>query len=72
MESVSRKSLFQISYPAEFHAQTAVEAAMSLYPEVNQRLDGIERIVIETQEAGVRIIDKVGALENPAVRDHCL
>ena len=69
---VMENILFKISYPAEFHAQTAVEAAINLYPQVNQRLDEIERIVIETQEAGVRIIDKVGVLDNPADRDHCL
>jgi len=64
--------LFKISYPAEFHAQTAVEAAMTLHPEVRDRLQTIERIVIETQEPGVRIIDKTGPLDNPADRDHCL
>ncbi len=64
--------LFKISYPAEFHAQTAVEAAVKLHPEVAARLDQIERIEIETQEAGVRIIDKTGPLANPADRDHCL
>ncbi|MCP5146183.1 MAG: bifunctional 2-methylcitrate dehydratase/aconitate hydratase [Gammaproteobacteria bacterium] len=64
--------LFKISFPAEFHAQTAVEAAMTLHPQVRDRLDDISRIVIETQEAGVRIIDKTGPLANPADRDHCL
>jgi 2-methylcitrate dehydratase len=64
--------LFKISYPAEFHAQTAVEAAMTLHPVVKGRLDDIERIVIETQEPGVRIIDKTGPLDNPADRDHCI
>jgi 2-methylcitrate dehydratase len=64
--------LFKISYPAEFHAQTAVEAAMSLHPKVRERLPDIERILIETQEPGVRIIDKVGPLANPADRDHCI
>ena len=64
--------LFKISYPAEFHAQTAVEAAMALHPEVAGRLAEIERVVIETQEPGVRIIDKVGPLANPADRDHCI
>jgi 2-methylcitrate dehydratase len=64
--------LFKISFPAEFHAQTAVEAAMSLHPLVRDRLDAIARIVIETQEPGVRIIDKTGPLANPADRDHCL
>jgi 2-methylcitrate dehydratase len=64
--------LFKISFPAEFHAQTAVEAAISLHPLVKNRLQDIERIEIETQEAGVRIIDKSGPLMNPADRDHCL
>ena len=69
---VMENVLFKISFPAEFHAQTAVEAAMSLHPRVEDRLDDIERIVIETQEAGVRIIDKTGPLTNPADRDHCI
>jgi 2-methylcitrate dehydratase len=69
---VMENILFKISYPAEIHAQTAVEAAMQLYPEVNERLDDIKEIVIETQEPGVRIIDKTGPLDNPADRDHCL
>src|ERR1700687_5039632 len=64
--------LFKISYPAEFHAQTAVECAMQLHPLVVARLAEIERIVIETQEPGVRIIDKTGPLANPADRDHCI
>jgi 2-methylcitrate dehydratase len=69
---VMENVLFKISFPAEFHAQTAVEAAMTLHPEVSGRLDEIERIVIETQEPGVRIIDKTGPLANPADRDHCI
>jgi 2-methylcitrate dehydratase len=69
---VMENVLFKISYPAEFHAQTAVEAAMTLHPGVRERLADIERIVIETQEPGVRIIDKVGPLANPADRDHCI
>jgi 2-methylcitrate dehydratase len=64
--------LFKISFPAEFHAQTAVEAAIALHPQVAQRLDDIARIVIETQESGKRIIDKTGPLDNPADRDHCI
>jgi 2-methylcitrate dehydratase len=64
--------LFKISYPAEFHAQTAVEAAMTLHPEVRHRLDEIREVVIETQEPGARIIDKTGPLDNPADRDHCI
>jgi 2-methylcitrate dehydratase len=69
---VMENVLFKISYPAEFHAQTAVEAAMTLHPQVASRIDQIERIVIETQEPGVRIIDKTGTLANPADRDHCI
>jgi 2-methylcitrate dehydratase len=64
--------LFKISYPAEFHAQTAVEAALTLHPQVKDRLDEIEVIRIGTQESAVRIIDKTGPLHNPADRDHCL
>ena len=69
---VMENVLFKISYPAEFHSQTAVEAGMTLHAEVKDRIDEIERIVIETQEAGVRIIDKTGPLDNPADRDHCI
>ncbi|MFL2539314.1 MAG: bifunctional 2-methylcitrate dehydratase/aconitate hydratase [Candidatus Rariloculaceae bacterium] len=69
---VMENILFKISFPAEFHAQTAVEAAISLHPLVKNRMQDIERIEIETQEAGVRIIDKSGPLMNPADRDHCL
>jgi 2-methylcitrate dehydratase len=69
---VMENILFKISYPAEFHAQTAVEAAMTLHPQVKDRLGEIEKIVIETQEPGVRIIDKTGPLDNPADRDHCI
>jgi 2-methylcitrate dehydratase len=69
---VMENVLFKISYPAEFHSQTAVEAGMTLHPEVKDRIDEIEKIVIETQEAGVRIIDKTGPLDNPADRDHCI
>jgi 2-methylcitrate dehydratase len=64
--------LFKISFPAEFHAQTAVEAAVALHPEVRDRLDDIERIVLTTHESAIRIISKEGALNNPADRDHCL
>jgi 2-methylcitrate dehydratase len=64
--------LFKISFPAEFHAQTAVEAAITLHPQVKNRIDEISRIVIETQESGKRIIDKTGPLSNPADRDHCI
>jgi 2-methylcitrate dehydratase len=69
---VMENVLFKISFPAEFHAQTAVEAAMTLHPQVASKIDQIERIVIETQEPGVRIIDKTGPLANPADRDHCI
>jgi 2-methylcitrate dehydratase len=69
---VMENVLFKISYPAEFHAQTAVEAAMTLHAQVASRLEQIERVVIETQEPGVRIIDKTGKLANPADRDHCI
>jgi len=69
---VMENILFKISYPAEFHAQTAVECALALHPQVAGRLDDIERILIETQESGDRIINKLGALNNPADRDHCI
>ena len=69
---VMENILFKISFPAEFHAQTAVECAITLHPEVSDRLEDIERIEMETQEPGVRIIDKTGPLNNFADRDHCL
>ena len=69
---VMENVLFKISFPAEFHAQTAVECAMQLHPEVKNRLQDIEYISIETQEAGARIIDKTGPLDNYADRDHCI
>ena len=69
---VMENVLFKISFPAEFHAQTAVECAMQLHPQVRDRIGEIEKIVIETQEAGVRIIDKTGPLANYADRDHCI
>jgi 2-methylcitrate dehydratase len=69
---VMENVLIKISFPAEFHAQTAVEAAMTLHPKVKDKLDQVEKIVIETQEPGVRIIDKTGSLNNPADRDHCI
>ncbi len=69
---VMENVLFKISFPAEFHAQTAVECAMQLHPEVKDRIEDIERIEIETQEAGARIIDKTGPLANYADRDHCI
>ena len=64
--------LFKISFPAEFHAQTAVEAAIKLHPLVKDRLDDIEKITLTTHESAIRIIDKRGPLYNPADRDHCL
>ncbi len=69
---VMENVLFKISFPAEFHAQTAVECALCLHPLVAGRIDQIERVEIETQEAGARIIDKTGPLANYADRDHCL
>jgi 2-methylcitrate dehydratase len=64
--------LFKISFPAEFHSQTAVEAAMQLHPAVKHRIEDIARITIRTHEAAIRIIDKKGPLNNPADRDHCI
>ena len=67
--------LFKISYPAEFHAQSAVEAAVTLHQrlrELGRSSDDIEKIVIRTQAACMRIIDKHGPLDNPADRDHCI
>jgi 2-methylcitrate dehydratase len=64
--------LFKISFPAEFHSQTAVECAMTLHPKVKDKLDQIDRIVIRTHESAIRIIDKKGPLNNPADRDHCI
>jgi 2-methylcitrate dehydratase len=69
---VMENVLFKVSFPAEFHAQTAVECALQLHPLIKDRLQDIESIVIETQESAVRIIDKKGPLNNPADRDHCI
>ena len=69
---VMENILFKISYPAEFHAQTAVECAVLLYPEIQDKLDKIKRIEVTTHESALRIIDKTGALDNPADRDHCM
>ena len=69
---VMENVLFKISYPAEFHAQTAVECAMKLHAQVAGKLEQVERVVIQTQEAGCRIIDKTGPLANYADRDHCI
>src|SRR5439155_17190465 len=67
--------LFKISFPAEFHAQTAVEAAMTLHAklaELNKTSDDVKKVTIRTHEACIRIIDKQGPLNNPADRDHCI
>ncbi|MGI9306009.1 MAG: bifunctional 2-methylcitrate dehydratase/aconitate hydratase [Gammaproteobacteria bacterium] len=69
---VMENILFKVSFPAEFHAQTAVECAVLLHPQAAPRLDEITRVKIETQESAVRIISKTGPLHNPADRDHCL
>jgi 2-methylcitrate dehydratase len=69
---VMENVLFKISFPAEFHAQTAVEAAIKLHPHIGDRLDKIQEIAITTQESAIRIIDKKGPLHNPADRDHCI
>jgi len=69
---VMENVLFKVSFPAEFHAQTAVEAAIHLSREVKDKLEEIERVEIGTQESAIRIIDKKGPLHNPADRDHCL
>jgi 2-methylcitrate dehydratase len=69
---VMENILFKVSFPAEFHGQTAVEAALKLHLTVKDRWDQITRIRIETQEPAIRIIAKDGPLQNPADRDHCL
>ncbi len=69
---VMEQVLFKISFPAEFHAQTAVECAIQLHPKVKDRLDQIKNIEITTHESAIRIIDKKGPLHNPADRDHCM
>ena len=69
---VMENILFKVSFPAEFHAQTAVEAAFELHGEVASRLDEIDTITITSQESALRIIDKTGRLNNPADRDHCI
>ncbi|MDE1943178.1 MAG: bifunctional 2-methylcitrate dehydratase/aconitate hydratase [Betaproteobacteria bacterium] len=69
---VMENVLFKISFPAEFHAQTAVECALKLHPQVKDRLAEVDRIVITTHESAIRIIDKSGPLHNPADRDHCI
>ena len=69
---VMENILFKLSFPAEFHAQTACEAAVILYPRIEDRLEDIEKIVLTTHESAIRIISKEGTLNNPADRDHCL
>jgi 2-methylcitrate dehydratase len=69
---VMENVLFKISFPAEFHAQTAVECAVRLHDDVKNRIDQIKKIVITTHESAIRIIDKHGPLGNPADRDHCI
>lgn len=75
---VMENVLFKISFPAEFHAQTAVECAFQLHPQVGSKIDTLDkidqinRIVITTHESAIRIIDKQGPLNNPADRDHCI
>ena len=69
---VMENILLKISYPAEFHAQTAVECAVQLHPVIIGKLDQIEKIVITTHESAMRIINKTGPLHNPADRDHSL
>ena len=75
---VMENILFKISFPAEFHAQTAVECALALHPnnidliDTLEKIDGIDRIEITTHESAIRIIDKTGPLNNPADRDHCI
>lgn len=72
---VSENVLFKISFPAEFHSQTAVEAAVTLHGQLKaagKTIDDIKKITIRTHEACIRIIDKKGPLNNPADRDHCI
>ncbi len=75
---VMENVLFKISFPAEFHAQTAVECAIKLHQLVGDRINSldkinvIDKIIINTHESAIRIIDKQGPLDNPADRDHCI
>ena len=69
---VMENVLFKISFPAEFHGQTAIECAIRLHDRVRSRLEQIDEITITTQESAIRIIDKTGPLHNPADRDHCI
>ncbi len=69
---VMENILFKISFPAEFHAQTAVECAIQLHDRVKNRLNEVTKVIITTHESAIRIIDKSGPLHNPADRDHCI
>ena len=69
---VMENVLFKISFPAEFHAQTAVEAAFRLHNQAKDRIEQIDKVIITTHESAIRIIDKSGPLHNPADRDHCI
>ncbi len=69
---VMENVLFKISFPAEFHAQTAVECAIQLHDRVKNRLSEVTKVIITTHESAIRIIDKSGPLHNPADRDHCI
>jgi 2-methylcitrate dehydratase len=69
---VMENVLFKISFPAEFHAQTAVECAFELHNQLKDRIEQIDKVVITTHESAIRIIDKSGPLHNPADRDHCI
>ncbi len=69
---VMENILFKVAFPAEFHAQTAVECALALYPQVKDKLTLIDKIELSTQESALRIISKTGPLHNPADRDHCI
>src|SRR5690606_12110954 len=69
---VMENILFKLSFPAEFHAQTAVECAIQLHQQVKDKFDDIKKIELTTHESAVRIISKKGKLHNPADRDHCL
>lgn len=69
---VMENILFKVSYPAEFHGQTAVECALKLHNDVKDKLKDVDKIIIKSQESAVRIINKVGPLHNPSDRDHSI
>src|SRR5262245_22930628 len=72
---VMENILFKISFPAEFHAQTAAECAMSIFQQMKllgKTAEDIKKVRIRTHQAAIRIIDKKGPLNNPADRDHCI